>query len=84
MIADRLPSAEWPERALLVTAVDAATGALHTFDRAGTVRLADAVTASCAVPAVWPAVSAGGGTWIDGVCTLRPTPNSPPDTNASS
>ncbi|MFG2427083.1 patatin-like phospholipase family protein [Streptomyces sp. NPDC048590] len=66
MIAGRLPSADWPERPLLVTAVDASTGRLHTFDRAGRVPLAEAVTASCAIPLVWPVVSAGGGTWIDG------------------
>ncbi len=65
-IAGLLPSPEWPERHLLVTAVDASTGALHTFDRTGTVALADAVTASCAVPVVWPVVDAGGGSWIDG------------------
>ncbi|MEU9526793.1 patatin-like phospholipase family protein [[Kitasatospora] papulosa] len=66
MIASLLPSSEWPEGNLLVTAVDAVTGALHTFDRTGTVALADAVTASCAVPVVWPVVSAGGRNWIDG------------------
>ncbi|MFE3517821.1 patatin-like phospholipase family protein [Streptomyces sp. NPDC059166] len=66
MIAGRLPSADWPERHLLVTAVDAATGALHTFDRTGPVPLPEAVTASCAVPVVWPVVGAGGRTWIDG------------------
>ncbi|MFJ8449426.1 patatin-like phospholipase family protein [[Kitasatospora] papulosa] len=66
MIAALLPSSEWPAGNLLVTAVDAATGALHTFDRTGTVALADAVTASCAVPVVWPVVSAGGRNWIDG------------------
>lgn len=65
-IANRLPSPDWPQRHLLITAVDAATGALHTFDRAGRTPLADAVTASCAVPAVWPVVTADGGTWIDG------------------
>ncbi|MGW0780276.1 patatin-like phospholipase family protein [Streptomyces sp. NPDC002913] len=66
MIAGRLPSPEWPGRHLLVTAVDATTGALHTFDRTGAVPLTDAVTASCAVPAVWPVVTAGGRSWIDG------------------
>ncbi|MBM7442274.1 patatin-like phospholipase family protein [Streptomyces sp. HB132] len=66
LIANLLPSTEWPERRLLVTAVDASTGALHTFDRTGTVALADAVTASCAVPVVWPVADAGGGSWIDG------------------
>ncbi|MEU8706989.1 patatin-like phospholipase family protein [Streptomyces sp. NPDC048565] len=66
VIASRLPSPEWPERDLLITAVDASTGALHTFGRAGEVPLTDAVTASCAVPVVWPVAGAGGGSWIDG------------------
>ncbi|MFE4451126.1 patatin-like phospholipase family protein [Streptomyces sp. NPDC056796] len=66
MIAGWLPSSEWPQRHLLVTAVDATTGALHTFDRTGTVPLADAVTASCAIPMLWPVADAGGGSWIDG------------------
>lgn len=83
-IASRLPSPEWPERHLLITVVDATTGALHTFDRTGTVALTDAVTASCAVPAVWPVVSAGAGAGSTGVCTPRPTPSWPPATNASS
>lgn len=66
VIASRLLSPEWPERPLRVTAVDAVTGELHTFDKDGEVSLADAVTASCAVPAVWPVASFGGRSWIDG------------------
>lgn len=65
-VAGRLPSPEWPERPLRVTAVDALTGELHTFDRDSGVDLADAVTASCAVPAVWPLAEFGGRSWIDG------------------
>ncbi|MER6498108.1 patatin-like phospholipase family protein [Streptomyces sp. NPDC001455] len=65
-IADRLPSSDWPERPLLITAVDAVSGELHAFDRSGGVPLVDAVTASCAVPAVWPVATAGGRSWIDG------------------
>lgn len=65
-IASRLPSPEWPGRPLLVTAVDATTGELHTFDKDGGVPLVDAVTASCAVPGVWPVARAQGRTWIDG------------------
>lgn len=65
-IASRLLSPEWPERPLLVTAVDATTGALRTFDKDGGVSLADAVTASCAVPGVWPVARVEGRTWIDG------------------
>ena len=40
----------WPDRRLVVTAVDAETGEFVTFDRDGTVSLVDAVGASCAVP----------------------------------
>ncbi|MFD8687584.1 patatin-like phospholipase family protein [Streptomyces sp. NPDC059651] len=66
VIASRLPSPDWPDRPLRVTAVDALTGELHTFDKDSAVSLADAVTASCAVPAVWPVASFGGRSWIDG------------------
>lgn len=46
-VAARLPVGEWPERRLLVPAVDAATGEPVVFDRASGVALADAVAASC-------------------------------------
>jgi NTE family protein len=65
-IASRLPSPEWPDRPLRITAVDAVTGELHTFDKGGDVALVDAVTASSAVPGVWPVARAGGRDWIDG------------------
>ncbi|MET0525521.1 MAG: patatin-like phospholipase family protein, partial [Nocardioides sp.] len=47
-VASRLPSQQWPERTVLVTAVDAATGEPVVFDRHSGVDLADAVAASCA------------------------------------
>lgn len=47
-VASRFPGARWPERALLVTAVDAETGEPVTFDRDSGVDLVDAVAASCA------------------------------------
>ncbi len=65
-IAARLPSTEWPERRLLVTAVDAESGEFRTFDRDSGVSLLDAVCASCAVPLVWPPVTIGGRRYIDG------------------
>ncbi|MFF2009781.1 patatin-like phospholipase family protein [Streptomyces sp. NPDC058195] len=65
-IARLLPSPEWPGRALLVTAVDATTGELRAFAEDGGVPLVDAVTASCAVPGVWPVARCAGRTWIDG------------------
>ena len=47
IVAARLPSERWPERRLLVTAVDARTGEPVTFDRDSGVDLVDAVAASC-------------------------------------
>lgn len=66
VIARRLVSHDWPERALRVTAVDALTGALRTFDKNSGVPVVDAVAASCAVPGVWPPVTIEGRRWIDG------------------
>jgi NTE family protein len=66
IIRSRLPSTSWPEAALVVTAVDAASGAFVTFDRASGVDLVDAVAASCAVPGVWPPVTIGARRYIDG------------------
>jgi NTE family protein len=46
-VAARLPSQHWPERTVLITAVDARTGEPVIFDRDYGVGLADAVAASC-------------------------------------
>jgi NTE family protein len=47
-VAARLPSQLWPERTVLITAVDAYTGEPVVFDRHSGVDLVDAVAASCA------------------------------------
>lgn len=47
-VASRLPRQRWPERLLLITAVDARTGEPVVFDRHSGVDLVDAVAASCA------------------------------------
>ena len=47
-VAARLPSQRWPQRTVLITAVDAHTGEPVVFDRHSGVDLADAVAASCA------------------------------------
>ncbi len=47
-VASRLPSQLWPQRTVLITAVDAHTGEPVVFDRHSGVDLADAVAASCA------------------------------------
>jgi NTE family protein len=59
-------SREWPDRALTVTAVDAATGEFRTFDRDSGVPLVPAVAASCAVPGVYPPVTIDGRRYVDG------------------
>ena len=60
VIAQRLPSHDWPERVLRLTAIDTATGELVVFDRDSGVGLVDAVAASCAVPGAWPPVTIDG------------------------
>jgi NTE family protein len=67
VIASRLPVKEWPaERRLWITAVDTATGGFRVFDRDAGVSLVTAVAASCAVPGVWPPVTAGDRQYMDG------------------
>jgi NTE family protein len=46
IVATRLPSLRWPERTMLITAVDAVTGDPAVFDRHSGVDLVDAVAAS--------------------------------------
>jgi NTE family protein len=64
-VAARLPSQRWPERPVLIVAVDAHTGEPVVFDRHSGVDLADAVTASCAGPGV-PPHGIGDNRYIDG------------------
>jgi NTE family protein len=66
VIAQRLPSQAWPERRLIILAVDAETGEERAFDRNSGATLLDAVAASCAVPLVWPPITVGGRNYIDG------------------
>ena len=66
VIAQRLPSHDWPDRVLRISAIDTATGELVAFDRTSGVGLVDAVAASCAVPGVWPPVTIGQHRYMDG------------------
>lgn len=66
VIEHRLPSHDWPQRVLRVSAIDTATGELVTFDNHSGVSLVDAVAASCAVPGVWPPVTIGDRRYMDG------------------
>jgi NTE family protein len=62
-VAARLPNQHWPQRTMLITAVDAHTGEPVVFDRHSGVDLADAVAASCASGFAY---SIGGSRYIDG------------------
>jgi NTE family protein len=62
-VAARLPSQHWPERTVLITAVDAHTGEPVVFDRHSGVDLVDAVAASCASGFAY---SIGDSRYIDG------------------
>jgi NTE family protein len=62
-VAARLPSQHWPERTVLITAVNACTGEPVVFDRHSGVDLVDAVAASCSNGVAY---SIGGSRYIDG------------------
>ncbi|HEX8036042.1 MAG TPA: patatin-like phospholipase family protein [Ktedonobacterales bacterium] len=66
VIEGRVPFRDWPERRLLIPAVDAETGEAVIFDKDSGVALVDAVAASCAVPLVWPPVTIRGRRYVDG------------------
>jgi len=66
VIEQRLPTHDWPEHDLRITAVDIDSGELVVFDRDAGVALVDAVTASCAVPGAWPVVTIDGRRYMDG------------------
>jgi NTE family protein len=66
IVAARLPRQEWPERPMIVVAIDAHTGELAAFDRDSGAHLADAVTASTALPGLVPTHSINGARYIDG------------------
>ena len=62
----RLVGTAWPDRRIMVVAVDAVTGDRRVFDATSGVDLIDAVAASSAVPGVWPPVTLQGRRYIDG------------------
>lgn len=64
-VAARLVTADWPA-GLKVTAIDADTGELHLFDEHSGLSLIEAVSASGAVPGVWPLENFQGRSWVDG------------------
>jgi NTE family protein len=66
VVAERLPSHAWPDSMLLIVAVDTETGEIKLFDRLSGTDLVDAVSASCAVPGIWPPVTIDGRRYMDG------------------
>jgi NTE family protein len=66
VVAARLPSQHWPQRPLLIPAVDAHTGAPVVFDRHSGVDLVDAVAASTSSGFGIPPYSIGGHRYING------------------
>ena len=66
VIAARLEGLDWAEDRVSVVAVEAATGERCIFGGSSGVDVVDAVTASCAVPGVWPPATIGGTRYVDG------------------
>ena len=66
MVAARLPRHEWPDRPMIVVAVNAHTGELAAFDRDSGVDLVDAVTAAIALPGGSPTHNINGTRYING------------------
>ena len=66
LVASRLPLPEWPDRPMIVVAVNAHTGELAAFDRDSGVDLVDAVTASTALPGLTSTHNINGTRYING------------------
>lgn len=66
VFTNQLGGLDWPERGLVITAVDAESGEFIVWDRTAGVPLARAVAASCTVPGLFPPVTINGRRYIDG------------------
>ena len=80
-VAARLPSQRWPERRMLITAVDAQTGEAVVFDRHSGVDLVDAVAASTANGFGVPPYSIGDTATSTAAIDATRMPIWPPDAN---
>jgi NTE family protein len=65
-VAARLPRHEWPDRPMIVVALNAHTGELAALDRNSGVDLVDAVTAATALPGGAPTHRINGTHYING------------------
>lgn len=66
IIQARLHQQQWPERQLILTAVDTQSGDPVLLDKHSGLSLVDAVMASCAVPGAWPCVPLKDRLLMDG------------------
>lgn len=66
VVANDLEGQDWPDKRLVITAVDAVTGELTLFTNDSEVPLDRAVAASCSVPGVFPPVTIRGRQYVDG------------------
>ena len=73
IIRSRLPVKDWPDRRLLLTAIDTEDGSFLAWDRYSGVDLPVAVASSCAAPWVYPPVTIKGRRYMDG--GMRSTTN---------
>jgi NTE family protein len=66
VIAPQLPVQTWPDRRLVITAVDAGSGGRVAFDAHSGAELLDAVTASGALPGMVEPIMINGRRYVDG------------------
>jgi NTE family protein len=64
--AEKLAESAWPQRPLILTAVDCENGVLQTWNRNSGAPLHLAVASSCAVPGLFPPVTINGRRYTDG------------------
>ncbi|WP_399888885.1 patatin-like phospholipase family protein [Streptomyces sp. BBFR51] len=65
-IGSQLPVRDWPERTVRMFAVDALTGEPAAFDAGSGTDLLHAMSATCALPPLFPPITIGSGRWMDG------------------
>ena len=66
LVASRLPSQDWPDRPMILVAVDAQTGEVAPLTKDSGMGLADAVTASTAMPGLGPTYRVNGTNYMNG------------------
>jgi NTE family protein len=66
LVAAYLTAHDWPQRRLLIPAVDVISGELEVFSQDSGVPLVDALAASNSIPGVWPPITINGRRFMDG------------------